>query len=104
MADTQIDRRIQLAIIELVDNIGPDDAQLRRAMCDKGRHVEGANADQRNVRLVGAEHQRAALGIEEIRRRFDADAREQWQRLVEDAPFRDGKDDRFGHSLRAHRH
>src|SRR3546814_9586813 len=68
---------------------------------DEGRDVEGAHADQRDVRLIGGEHQRAALGIEEVDRRLDADACEQRQRFVEDAPLGDGKDDRFGHKRRA---
>src|SRR3546814_2751858 len=42
-----------------------------------GRDVEGAHADQRDVRLIGGEHQRAVLGIEEVDRRLDAAACEQ---------------------------
>src|SRR3546814_13198046 len=62
MADAQIDRRVKLRIVELVDHVRPDDAELCRAMRDEGRDVEGAHADQRDMRLVGREHQRAALG------------------------------------------
>ena len=103
MTDAQIDRRVQLAVIELIDDVGTDDAELRCAMRDKGCDVERADADQRDVRLVGGEHQRAAALVKEIGRGLDPDARQQRQRLVEDAPFRDGKDDRFGHKRRAHR-
>ncbi len=66
-------------------------------MRDEGRDVERPHADQRHMRLVGPEYQGAALRIEEIARGLDADAREQGQRLVEDASLGDGKDDRFGH-------
>ena len=64
-----------------LDTLSYDEA-LRRAMRDKGRDVERARADQRDMRLVGREHQRAALLVEEIRRGLDTDARKQRQRLV----------------------
>src|SRR5690606_17616273 len=91
----------KLRIIELVNDIRPDDPELRRAMGNKGCNVEGAHADQGDMRLVRPEHEGAAPGIEEIRRRLDPDAREQRQRLVEDSSFWDSKDDRFGHKRRA---
>src|SRR3546814_17105242 len=82
MADAEIDRRIKLRIVELVDDVRPDDAELRRAVRDEGRDVEGADADQRNMRMVRPEHQRAALLVEEICRGLDTDGRQQRQRQI----------------------
>src|SRR3546814_10542634 len=52
MADAEIDGGIKLAVSIFVDDVRPDDAELRRAMRDEGRDIEGAHADQRDVRLV----------------------------------------------------
>src|SRR3546814_16899479 len=39
MADAQIDRRVKLRIVELVDHVRPDDAELCRAMRSEERRV-----------------------------------------------------------------
>ncbi len=52
MADAKVHRRVKLAVSILVDDIRPDDTELRRAVRDKGRDIERAHADQRDVRLV----------------------------------------------------
>jgi hypothetical protein len=56
VTDAEVNRGVKLAIIELVDNIRPDDPQLRRAMRDEGRDIERPHADQRDVRLVRPEY------------------------------------------------
>lgn len=97
MTDAEVDRRVQLRIVELVDDVRTHNTELRRTVRDEGRDIEGADADQRDVRLVCREHERAALLVEEVGGRLDAHTGEQRQRLVEDASLGDGKDDRFGH-------
>src|SRR5690606_24646020 len=52
MTDAEVDGGVKLRIVELVDDVRPDDAELRRAMRDESRDIEGAHADQRDMRLV----------------------------------------------------
>ena len=60
MADAEVDRRVELGIVELLDHVGADDAGLRRAEGDESGDVEGAHADDLQVRFVRCEAQRAA--------------------------------------------
>ena len=55
MTDIEIDRRIEIGIGEFLDHVGADDPGLRCAVGDKGRHVEGAHADQAHVRTFAGE-------------------------------------------------
>ncbi len=85
LADTEIDRRVDLGIVELHQHVGAGDAEVRRAKGHEGRHVEGAHADDVEVGVVGGEAELARLGIGEGCFGLDAGAREQRRRFLEDA-------------------
>src|SRR5690606_4508097 len=95
----QINRRIKLAIAELLNYIRADNADLRCTMRDKGRHIKSTDADDRDMRLIGAEHQAAIGLVEKLRRRFNTDLRQHRQSFVEDPSLGDCKDEGSGHSL-----
>ena len=85
VADAEIDRRVDLGIVELHQHVGAGDAEMGGAEGHEGRDVEGAHADDVEVGMVGGEAELARLGIGEGRLRLDAGAREQGRRLLEDA-------------------
>ena len=93
MADAEIDGRIELGIGELHQHVGSDDAELRGAVRDEGRDVEGADADQVDVGPVGGEAQRPAVLVREGGLGHDSRRGEQRQRLGQDAAFRHGDDE-----------
>ena len=97
LADIEVDRRIKFGIAELLHHVGPHDADLRRAMGDEGRHVEGAHANDRHVGPVGGKAQRPALLVMKLRLRLDTGPGKQRQRLIEDAPFGNGEGERTSH-------
>ena len=96
--DIEVDRRVKLREGELVDDIRADDAELGGAMGHKGRHVERAHADDADVGAVGRETQRSRGLVKERILRRDANPRQNRHRLVEDASFGNGKDQRSGHA------
>ena len=49
MPDVQIDRGVEVRVVEFLDHVGADDPDLRCAMRDEGRHVERAHPDQAQV-------------------------------------------------------
>jgi hypothetical protein len=93
MTDAEIDRGIEFGIAEFGDHVRADDAELRRAVRDEGRDIERADADQRDVGVVGREAERAAVLVRKRRFGMDAGAGEQRQSLGEDTSLRDGDDD-----------
>ncbi len=100
MADVEIDRRIEVGVVEFLDHVGTDDAQLRRAMRDEGRHVEGAHADQPHVVARRGEGQRAVALVVEPILGHHAGARHHGQRLVEDAALGNGEGEALVHDGR----
>ena len=50
LADAEIDRRVDLRIVELHQHVGAGDAEMRRAEGHEGRDVEAADADDVEVR------------------------------------------------------
>ena len=60
-----------------------------------------ARADDPHARVVGVEHQRTALLIEEGRFGFDSGSLHQRQSFVENSSLGDGKDDWRSHCRRA---
>src|SRR5258707_14817671 len=84
LADAEIDRRIDLGVVELHQHVGAGDAEGRGAEGHEGRHVEGAHADDVEIVVIGGEAQLARLGIGESGLGLDAGAREQRRRLDED--------------------
>jgi len=91
MADTQIDRRVEIGVVEFLDHVRTDDAHLRRAVGDKSRHIEGAHADQAHIGTQAGKGQCAAFGIVEFRIRLNTCARHHGQRLIKNAPLGDSE-------------
>ena len=69
-----------------------DHVVLRGAVRDEGRDVEGADADQLDMRHIGGEAQRAAVLVAERGFGMDTGAGEQGKGLGEDAPLGHGDD------------
>ena len=59
IADAEIERRVDLRIVELHQHVVAGDAEMRRAEGDEGRDVEAAHADDVEVGMVGREAQLA---------------------------------------------
>jgi hypothetical protein len=70
-------------------------------MGDKGRHIERANANDANGRIVRREQKRAASLIKKGSFRLYTRRVHQRQSLVEDPSLGDCKDDWFSHNDRA---
>lgn len=99
--DTQINRCVEFRIVELVNNIRPDNTDMRRAMGNKGSHVKSAHANDAHVRVVCREQQRPAAVVEKGRFRLDTRALHERERFVQNPTLGDCKDDMFGHNGRA---
>ena len=89
--DAEIDRRVKIGVVEFLDHVGADDPDLRRAMGDEGRDVEGAYADHPHVIAGACKGERAAFGIVEFRIRLHPGARHHRQRFIKDAPLGDSE-------------
>src|SRR5579859_4914859 len=90
-ADAEIERRIDLGIIEFHQHVIAGDADLGGAEGDEGGDVEGAHADDVDMRMVGGKAERARLRIVEIRFGFDAGRAYQRHRLVQNAALGQGQ-------------
>ena len=104
MPDIEIDRRVEVRIIELLDHVRTDNAQLRSAMGDEGRDIEGAHADQAHVLARGRKAERAVALVVEPVLGHDAGTRHHRQRLVEDAALGNSEGQLACHSGAALRH
>src|SRR3546814_4970106 len=56
--DTEIDRRVDIGIVELHQHVGAGDAELRRAEGDEGRDVEAAHPNDAEILDAGGETKR----------------------------------------------
>ncbi len=74
MADAEIDRRVDLRIVELQQHVVAGNAQLRGPEGNEGRDVETAYPDDLELRIVGAETQRPRILVGEFGLRLDAGA------------------------------
>ncbi len=93
LADAEIDRRVDLRIVEFHQHVGAGDAEMGGAEGHERRHVEGADADDVEVGMVGREAELAGVRIGEGRLRFDAGAREHGGRFLEDAALGQRQDE-----------
>jgi hypothetical protein len=75
-ADAQVDRRVDLGVAELHQNVVAGNAELRGAERDEGRDVERAHAHERDVRQIGRELERARAFVGEGGLGHDADVRQ----------------------------
>lgn len=95
--DAEVDRGIKLGIIELVDHVGSDNPDLRRAVRDERRDIERAHADDAQIRPVACEQERAAAVVEERGLWLDTCSLHQRQSLIQNSSLGDCKDDAGGH-------
>ena len=102
MADVQIDRSIKLRIIEFVDHIGADNAQLRSAMRHKCRNVERPDTDQADVGMVCVKTEPPVIFVAESGLWHDPGPRHQRQDFGKDAPLGNGNNERLRHDAVAH--
>ncbi len=90
-ADLQVERRIDLGIIEFHQDVIAGDADMGGPEGDEGRHVESPDPDDVDMRVIGGKTQRAGLRIVEIGFRQNAGRPDQRHRLVENTPFGQGQ-------------
>ena len=98
--DVEIDRSIEVRIVEFLDHVGSHDPHLRCAMRDEGCHIEGTHADQVHVVARGGKGQRAVGLVVEARLGHHAGACHHGQRLVEDAALGNGEGQAIVHGVR----
>src|SRR3546814_4187844 len=95
MTDVEVYRRVKLRIVEFLNHVRANDADLRRPVCDECGDIKGAHADDRDILMIGREFERPAMLVMEIRFRFYAHAGKQRQGFIQDSPLRDGDDQRL---------
>src|SRR3546814_4802406 len=86
MTDVEVYRRVKLRIVEFLNHVRANDADLRRPVCDECGDIKGAHADDRDIFMIGREFERPAMLVMEIRFRFYAHAGKQRQGFIQDAP------------------
>ena len=86
-ADAEVERRIDLAVVELQQHVVADDAELGRAEGDEGGDVEAAHPDQPEPRVRGGEAELARAVVRERGLRLDACARQQRRKLAGNPAF-----------------
>ncbi len=91
MADIEIERRVELAVVEFHQHVGAGDAELSRAEGDERGDVEAAHADDAEAGNIGGEAELAAGVGEERRLRLDSGARQQRRGLLVEASLRHGE-------------
>src|SRR5579859_1191561 len=90
-ADAEIERGIDLGIVELHQHVIAGDADLGGAERDEGGDVEGAHADDVDMRMVGGKAECAGFRIVEIRLGFDTGGPHQRHRLVQNPALGQGQ-------------
>ena len=93
-ADAEVERRVDLGVVELHQHVGAADADLRRAMRHEGRDVEGPHPHHVERRIVGLEAQAPAVLVGVVGGGVDAGAGEQRPELVQDAALGHGEHER----------
>jgi len=95
LADAEVDRRVDLRIVEFHQHVGTGDAKMGRAECHESRNVERAHADDVEIGMVGREAQQARVGVGERRFRLDAGPRQYRRGLLQDPALGQGQDQLF---------
>src|SRR3546814_13309978 len=67
MTDVEVYRRVKLRIVEFLNHVRANDADLRRPVCDECGAIKGAHADDRDLFMIGREFERPAMLVMEIR-------------------------------------
>ena len=93
LADAEIERRVDLVVVEFHQDIVAGDPDMGGSERDIGRDVEGARAHDVHTGVAGHEAQLAGGRIREGRFGHDPGAREQRQNLRQDAAIGQGEDE-----------
>src|SRR5208282_5778604 len=72
MSDIEIQRRVNLGVVELHQHVVAGNAELSRAKGDKGCNVEAAHADQVEPGLAGGKAEPARRRVFELRLGLDS--------------------------------
>src|SRR5437763_7356454 len=88
MPDIEVERRVNLRIVEFHQHVIAGDAELCGAEGDKSGGIEAAHADQIETGLAGSEAQLARSGVVEGRLRLNADQAKQWHQVDVNALIR----------------
>ncbi len=97
-ADPQVDRRVDLAEIELHQDVIAGDAELGRAERDEGCDVERPHADQRHPGYIGRKLERTTAFVAKGLFGNDSCPFEDRQRFLQDATLRQRDDQLVGHA------
>jgi hypothetical protein len=81
MSDAQVERGIQLRIVELHQHVRAANADLGAAERHKGGDIEGADANDVECRVVGGEAETAGIFVQVIGGRDDTGPRQQFAAL-----------------------
>src|SRR5487761_345509 len=95
LADAEIERRIDLGVLELHQHVAAGDTHVCATEGDEGGDVEIAHADDVEIAVIGAEAELARVRVVELALDFDSGTPHHRHHLVEDAPFRQRQDQRF---------
>ena len=98
--DAEINRCIQFAIAEFLDHVRADNTDLCGTVRNKGRDVERPHPDDRHMRQIGREFQTAVGLVKKGVFWHDPRLLQERQGIVENPPFRNCKDQWFGHGGR----
>ncbi len=103
VADLQVDRGIELRVVELHDHVVAGHAQVGRAKGHEGRHVEAPDPDNLQVSVVGGEAELARLLVVEAGFGHNPAARQERRQLGQNAAFGQGQHERIvrGHVWRS---
>src|SRR6185437_12999641 len=95
LADAEIERRVDLGVLEFHQYIAAGDTHVRTTEGDERGNVEIAHANDVEVAVVGAKAQLARVRVIELTFDFDSGAPHNRHDLVEDAPFGQCQHQRF---------
>jgi len=92
MPNVEVERRVDLRIVEFHQHVVAGDAELGRAKGDKRGDVKAAHANQIERRLAGRKAKLARTGILERGLRLYTEALQQRHHLAEDPSVRQRQD------------
>src|SRR3546814_17314500 len=90
MTDVEVYRRVKIRIVEFLNHVRANDADLRRPVCDECGDLKGAHANDRDIFMLGREFELLDMLVMEIRLLFYVNAVMMRQGLIQDAPLRAG--------------
>ena len=99
MADVEIERGVNLRVVELHQHVAAADAELGGAEGNEGGDIEGADPDHVQFRMISRKAQAPAALIGVVGGRNDAGGGQQRAAFVQNSSFGQGQHDRHGRGL-----